>query len=297
MSETTSNTNIGLKVGLGIAIALFLGTGIYTSTLYNSKKQSEQQLISEKQAVMKDLNAIAEQYDVAMSENDVVNQNLVEAKERINGLIDSLQMSETNIQNLWEYKSRYLSIQKEMKSLLRKNNKLKVENRLLATSLDSTKSKLQLTTSFSDSLLVQNSELANVVESASVLSTTNLKGYGVIERTSGKLVPTERAKRSDKIRICFTVAKNRLAQSGDKVLYVQVINPSNKIMGADEEIEFGEEVLKYSLISKFNYENKSLNICEFVSRKDEKENFETGRYKINVYNASELVSSTEFALQ
>lgn len=294
MSET--NNNIGLKVALGIAAALFIGTLVYTFTLHKSNKETERQLIQEKQAVMKDLNAIAEQYDVAMSENDVVNQNLVEAKERINGLIDSLQLSENNVKSLWKYKKRYLSLQREMKSLLAENDKLKVENRLLATSLDSTKSQLQLTTTFSDSLLVQNSELANVVETASALTTTNLKGYGVIERTSGKLVPTERAKRSDKLRICFTVAKNKLSEAGDRELYIQVVNPSNKVLGINEETTFGEETLSYSLISKFNYENKNLNICEFIS-KDGDENFEKGRYKVNVYNATELVSSTEFALR
>lgn len=294
MSET--NNNIGLKVALGIAAALFIGTLVYTFTLHKSNKETERQLIQEKQAVMKDLNAIAEQYDVAMSENDVVNQNLVEAKERINGLIDSLQLSENNVKSLWKYKKRYLSLQREMKSLLAENDKLKVENRLLATSLDSTKSQLQLTTTFSDSLLVQNSELANVVETASALTTTNLKGYGVIERTSGKLVPTERAKRSDKLRICFTVAKNKLSEAGDRELYIQVVNPSNKVLGINEETTFGEETLSYSLISKFNYENKNLNICEFIS-KDGDENFEKGRYKINVYNATELVSSSEFALR
>lgn len=294
MSET--NNNIGLKVALGIAAALFIGTLVYTFTLHKSNKETERQLIQEKQAVMKDLNAIAEQYDVAMSENDVVNQNLVEAKERINGLIDSLQLSENNVKSLWKYKKRYLSLQREMKSLLAENDKLKVENRLLATSLDSTKSQLQLTTTFSDSLLVQNSELANVVETASALTTTNLKGYGVIERTSGKLVPTERAKRSDKLRICFTVAKNKLSEAGDRELYIQVVNPSNKVLGINEETTFGEETLSYSLISKFNYENKNLNICEFIS-KDGDENFEKGRYKVNVYNATELVSSSEFALR
>lgn len=296
MSEE-GNKNIGLKVGLGIAIALFIGTAIYTTTLYKSKKKNERILVQEKQDVLKELNAISEQYDVAMSENDVVNQDLVEAKERINGLIDSLQMSETNVRSLWKYKNRYLKVKNEMKSLLAENDKLKVENQLLATSLDSTKNRLQLTTTFSDSLLIQNSQLANVVETASALATTNLKGYGVIERTSGKLVPTERAKRSDKIRVCYTVAKNRLAESGDKKLYVQVVSPSNKVLGKNAQMDFGDETLNYSLESKFNYENKNLNICEFITKSDKKEKFEAGRYKVNIYNTEELISSAEFQLK
>ena len=54
---------------------------------------------------------------------------------------------------------------------------------------------------------------------------------GVIERSSGKQIPTERARRSDKIKVCFTVAKNKLTEAGDKELYVQVIDPKNNVLG------------------------------------------------------------------
>jgi len=41
---TDRKNSIGLKVALGIALALFLGTGFYTSTLYQEKKENEVQL-------------------------------------------------------------------------------------------------------------------------------------------------------------------------------------------------------------------------------------------------------------
>ena len=50
MANKTAST--GLKVALGIALALFIGTGIYTSTLYKDKQQTEQQLTQEKNDVL-----------------------------------------------------------------------------------------------------------------------------------------------------------------------------------------------------------------------------------------------------
>jgi len=120
---------------------------------------------------------------------------------------------------------------------------------------------------------------------------------GVIERSSGKQIPTERARRSDKIRICFTVAKNKLVQVGDKELFVQVIDPKNNILGVNEQITFGEEVLNYSLISKFNYENQSLPICEYLAKKNDDVDFEKGTYKVNVFNGKELVTSSQFTMK
>lgn len=294
MENNGNSKSTGLKVALGILLVLFLGTGFYTSKLYNEKKETEATLVKEKQQVMTDLNNMAKQYDIVIGENETANQNLVEARARIQGLMDSLQVSQNSVASLWQYKKKYLSLQEEMNVLLTENDKLKIENSLLATSLDSTNVKLAERTMFTDSLLIQNTEISNVLENAAVLQTVGLKAFGVIERSSGKLIPTERASRSDKIRVCYTVAKNSLVGAGDKELYVQVTDSKGNILGANEQITVGTESVNYSLVSKFNYENRSLNICEFVSPSGD---FAEGRYVVNVYNSKELVSTTEFTLK
>ncbi|MEM9678939.1 MAG: chromosome partitioning protein ParA [Bacteroidota bacterium] len=294
--EGSNNKGIGLKVAIGILAALFLATAFYTSKLYNEKKENEATLINEKKQVMADLSNMAKQYDVAIGENEIANQDLVAARERIQGLMDSLKISQNSVNSLWRYKKKYLALQEEMDVLLAENDRLKVENELLATTLDSTQVQLAERTVFTDSLLVQNTELANVVEDASALQTVGLKGFGVIERSSGKQIPTERARRSDKIKVCFTVAKNPLADSGDKELYVQVIDPLNNVLGSNDQVQFEDQVLNYSLISRFNYENRNLNICEFVAPEGD-DDFEKGRYVVNVFNDKTLISTSEFTLK
>ncbi|MGC6430682.1 MAG: chromosome partitioning protein ParA [Jejuia sp.] len=292
--ENKSNT--GLKVGLGIALVLFIATGFYTMNLYKETSDNKKELLAEKELVMNDLNAMAKQYDEAIAENDIANKDLLEARERIQGLIDSLRISETNVKSLWRYKSKYKNLQREMDVLLAQNDSLRIENSYLATSLDSTRVRLEERTMFTDSLLVQNTALAEVVENASILNTVDLKGFGVIERTSGKLIPTERAKRADKIRVCFTVAKNTLVQAGDQELYVQVIDPNSNILGSNEQVTFDDKTLNYSVVSKFNYENANLNVCEFVTANGDND-FEKGRYIVNVFNQKDLVSTSEFTLK
>ncbi|MFL1012699.1 chromosome partitioning protein ParA [Flavisericum labens] len=294
MENNKSST--GLKVALGIALVLFLATGFYTMNLYKKSNETKKELTEEKELVMNDLNAMAKQYDEAIGENEIANANLLDARSRIQGLIDSLKISETNVKSLWRYKSKYISLQKEMDVLLAQNDSLRVENSYLATSLDSTRVRLEERSIFTDSLLVQNNALAEVVENAAVLNTVGLKGFGVIERTTGKLIPTERARRVDKIRVCFTVAKNALVSAGDQELYVQVIGPGNNILGLNEQVQFGEKTLNYSVISKFNYENSSLNICEFVTSKGDND-YKEGRYVVNVFNEKDLVSTSEFTLK
>ena len=294
--EGSQKSNTGLKVGIGILLVLFLGTAFMASKYYSEGKEKEKELISEKQLVMNDLSNMVKKYDVAIAENEVKDNDLLAARERIQGLMDSLKVSQNSVSSLFRYKKKFLALQKEMDVLLAENDRLKVENEYLATSLDSTQLQLAERTVFTDSLLVQNIELSSVVEDAASLQTVGLIGMGVIERSSGKQIPTERARRSDKIKVCFTVAKNTLTEAGDKELYVQVIDPKNNVMGANNQVQFEDQVLNYSLISRFNYENRNLNICEYVSQSEDSK-FEKGRYRINVFNDKALISSSEFTLK
>jgi hypothetical protein len=295
MENKSGSNNNALKIILGIVVALLIGTLFYTFNLNSEAKETERQLTEEKALVLKDLNNMAQQYDVAIGENEVANQKLVEARQRIEGLMDSLKVSENSVRSLWRYKKQFLALQDEMKTLMEENVALKESNALLATSLDSTKIQLQDRIVFNDSLLAQNNELATIVENAAVLSAVGLKGFGVIVRSSGKLIPTERAGRADKIRVCYTVAKNKLVGAGDKEFFVQVLDPNDNVLGLNEQIHFDESVLNYSLISKFNYENDNLDICEFVEAKGK--NFEKGRYIVNVFDQNNLVSSSQFVLK
>ena len=58
----------------------------------------------------------------------------------------------------------------------------------------------------------------------------------------------------------------------------------------------GEKTLNYSVVSKFNYESSNLNVCEFVTANGDND-FEKGRYVVNVFNQKDLVSTSEFTLK
>ena len=296
MENKGESTSKGLKILLGIVAVLFIGTAFYTYTLYNEGVQTKKDLTEEKARVLEDLNNMAAKYDTAIGDNQVANEKLIEARDRITGLIDSLQVSDNNVKSLWRYKKKFMALQEEMDGLLAENDSLKVENSFLSTVLDSTKVQLEERTIFNDSLLAQNTELAEIVENAAVLSTAGLKGFGVIERSSGKLIPTERARRADKLRICYTVVKNSLVSTGEKMFYIQVLDPNDNVLGLNSQVQFEEKVLNYSLISSYNYENNNLDICEFIA-KNGKEDFSKGRYVVNVINEGEIVSTSEFTLK
>ena len=293
--SNTSNT--GLKVALGIAIALIIGVGAYTFSLYNESEATKTELTAQKNDLTENLNKSLAELNVAIEEKGVLTNDLEAKKEEVETLISNLEQAELNVNNLRGYVSRYNKLKKQMTIVMKENDKLKVENKYLATSLDSTNTELQNNKMFSDSLAVQNDALANVVESATILNTAKLKANGVVVKRNGRIIDTEKARKADKLRLCFTVAKNSLVAPGDKAFFVQVLDPSGNVLGANEAVIFEDQTVYYSLISTFNYEAENLDVCEYLEKVNEKDDFAKGTYKVNVFDRNRLVSATTLTLE
>ena len=293
--SNTSNT--GLKVALGIAIALIIGVGAYTFSLYNESKETKIELTQQKEDLRENLNSSLAELNVAIEEKGALTSDLETKKAEVETLISNLEQSELNVKNLRGYVNKYNRLKKQMASVMEENDKLKVENRYLATSLDSTSMQLETTKVFSDSLALQNNALANVVESATVLNTAKLKANGVIVRNSGRIIDTEKARKADNLKLCFTVTKNSLVAPGDKAFFVQVLDPNGNVLGANEAVIFEEQTVYYSLISTFNYEATDLDVCEYLAKDNEKVDFVKGTYKVHVFDRNRLVSATTLNLE
>ena len=282
-----------------ISVVLLLGlvgTGIYTMKLYNDKQETEATLKQEKQIVLNNLSEMSDRFDAAIEENDSISNNLIETKAKVTKLMNALKESQNSVSNLLAYKNQFLELKDEIEKVLTENKRLKIENTQLSEALDVTKVQLADRIEFTDSLMIQNVELATIVKDASGLQAAALNGFGVIERRSGKLKATDKARRADKLRVCFTVVQNKMADSGDQELFVQVIDPKNNVLGLNQQETFGTETLNYSLVSRFNYENKDLDICEFISP-DSTGKFEAGTYTVSVFNEKEKVASSQFTLR
>ena len=53
---------------------------------------------------------MAKDYDEAIAESEVKNQDLIAARDRIQGLMDSLKVSQNSVNSLWRYKKKYLAL-------------------------------------------------------------------------------------------------------------------------------------------------------------------------------------------
>ncbi|WP_422079858.1 hypothetical protein [Ulvibacterium sp.] len=295
MTETKSNN--GLKVLAGLLGVVLLGTIIYTVSLYQDKKKTETVLTEEKALVVEDLNSLKSEYDKAILESNATNEELVEARDNIAKYLDSVKTMKADIASLSRYRRQVSVLKAEREQLMKQVDSLTRSNTLIAMQRDSTYNELEKQTIFNDSLVVQNTQLADAVEKGSALNLSKFNVDAVKERNNGKLVSTSRAKRTDKFKICFTVADNVIAEAGDREFFLEVLDPQGNVLGESfsKTNDSGASVT-YSKGTNFYYENKSLDVCDYINKPAG--DFQGGNYMVNVYDDRlKLLGTSKFTLK
>ena len=295
MTETKSNN--GLKVIAGLLGVVLLATIIYTVSLYQDKKKTTMALTQEKDLVVEDLNSLKSEYDKAILESNATNEELVSARDRIAKYIDSVKTMKADIASLSRYRRQVNVLKAEREELLRQVDSLTQSNTLIAMQRDSTFVELEKQTVFNDSVVVQNTQLADAVERGSALNLSSFTVDAVRERNNGKVVSTSRAKSTDKFKICFTVADNVIAEAGDREFLVEVLDPQGNVLGGglSKSSEDGASV-SYSKETAFYYENNNLDVCDFINKPSG--DFQKGNYMVNVYDDKlKLLGTSKFALK
>ena len=285
-----------LKAIIGVLAILLIGSLIYIFKLTSDAKTLQTTVTtvkSEKESVLKDLADLKTNYDAAIAENTTMSDELIAERDKVVKLMADLKASKGDNASLQKYKTQYKAMEQKMQNLMQEVAVLKKQNQTLTTNLDSTIVVLEDNKKYNQVLVGQNEQLAKTVELGSKLSITNLKTASYKVRSSGKQIATDKASRTDMLKINFTVAENKIAKSGDKTYYVQVIDSKNNVLGDKATISFGETSLTYSFTTTLKYENKTVEVSEQLPGKD----FAKGTYFVNVFDKGELVSKSSFSLR
>ncbi|HSP83514.1 MAG TPA: hypothetical protein VLN72_07260, partial [Gillisia sp.] len=161
MTETKNNT--ALKILTGILAVALIALGIYTVKFYNEEKENKAILQKEKAVIEDELNDLIVKYDEAIATNEVMDQDLVDARQRIAVLLDSVKDSDANLVLISRYRREIGALKSEKDRLFRVVDSLSNQNRLLASTIDSTNMVLAQRTRMSDSLSVTNQSLSTKV--------------------------------------------------------------------------------------------------------------------------------------
>lgn len=138
-----------------------------------------------------------------------------------------------------------------------------------------------------DSATVVIKDRDNTIDIGSTLHASNFSIVGINEKNNGKEKETTTAKRVDKLRVAFDLDENRIAQSGEKDLYVAITAPDGTPVAVEAlgsgsfSTRDGQEKL-YTQKVNVNYTQGQRQTVSFDWKQNSK--FTTGDYKIEIYH-------------
>ncbi len=294
MEENSKSSNSKILI-IALTVLLF---GLIGYTFYNNNdhKEAVKFLQSEKDQIIGNLTAMEEKYDVAIAQNTSLSDSLTMEKEKIAVLKDSVQnLKKVNSSVLRRYRGQLATLEKTNSRLLDEVDSLKMANNILTEEKDSINSQLTIQTNYNDTLVAQNMELARKVEIGGAINVENVQVTAMKMRSNGKYTETNKAQKTDAIKVAFRLIENEIAEPGDKEAYIVLKNPAGQVINAKGTFMMSEgNEAKYTDQTIVNYENADLDVVMLVERKGDK--YESGIYPIEVFVEGKLVGSANLEL-
>lgn len=307
MTEKTSKPNAAqsktsiiiwiLLVVVSVVAAYFIYTGMQKDKVIAKVNQEKEAQKIELQGQLDSLLLDHEQIKLAygdLAESLTVKDSLIMANAK-------------EIKNLLNYKWDFWRVQKkldrlrvvaqtyvsQMDSLYTVNEELVVENLNIKRRYNSEQRKNIV-------LEKEREQLADKIVEASVLEAYNVTVSGIYVKRSGTEVKTDKARRINKIKVCFTLGKNVVLKSGLKDVYVRIARPDNKILspGVAEDFVFDYkgETIQYSIFEQADYDNEAMDLCLVWEKKFKEIEMLEGSYEVIVFADGQEIGTANFVL-
>ena len=230
------------KIIYGILIAALLAT--WGWIIYDNSKNTEQknQLLSQYNNVDSARNAVQVEYNEALAKEDSLTGSNAQLTGQLAQQKSDLDKTKNDLKNmladknakisdlqamLSKYKGQVSDLFAQIDQLKKQNDTLTANNQTLTTQKDTlTAQNGQL----SQNLSSTEQEKEHIQDVGSTLHASNINITAIDVKGSGKEVTTDKAKKVNMLKVSFDLDENRIAPSGDKVLYVCVTGPDGKLI-------------------------------------------------------------------
>ena len=283
---------------LAVLIAALAGTWGYMLWDKSKTKDEKQQLSmqitssdSSKNDLQRELNEAVMNLDMLKSTNakadsliQTKDKDIQGLKARIQRIINDKNATASQLAEarglIKELKGNIESYAAQIETLKTENGQLTEEKRVITVERDVVRKNF-------DSAKAVIKQREDVIDIGSTLHASNLNVMGFKERGNGKEKETTTAKRIDKMKITFDIDENRIAESGTKDIYVNIIAPDGSVIvipevGAATFVTregVQKTVTKKVQVDYKQGERQQVNI-ELVKN----QSFKPGDYKIEIYN-------------
>ena len=273
-------------------IILTLGLIALVVLYYNQKSkmvEMEQVLTEEKDSLANELRMMMYGYDTLKTSNDTLNAELQRERTRIQKL---LEVSASNAQLIRKYKAEISTMRDIMKSYIVQIDSLNTRNQILTAENVEIKEQMTAVQESNVELEKTKEELTSKVSVASLIQAKDIVAMAL----NKKRKETDQIRNLDKVRVCFTLRENPIAEAGNKIVYLRVVRPDQLVIttSPDNLFEVNGEQLIFSANRAVDYANNDIEMCIFL---DNTGDFIPGTYSVELYLDGQKIGAGELLLQ
>lgn len=250
--------------------------------------EMETVLTNEKDSLANELRRMVYAYDTMVANNDTLQASLDKEKDRI---VQLLSINASNVQLIKKYRSEITTMREIMKSYIVQIDSLNTRNKQLVAENIDIKQQMSAVQSTNVELTRVKEELGAKVVVASVIQAKDIAAVALNKNRK----ETSRINLLNKLRVCFTLRENPLAQAGEKEVFLRVIRPDSLVItnSPDNLFSYRDNRLIHSASRLVDYMNQDIEMCIFI---DNTGDFIIGNYSVELYLENNIIGRSTFML-
>lgn len=286
------------KIIIALLVIVLIGLGI----LYIQQNQKTQKKIAElnqvnteKETLTFQYQDLLEDYEGLETSNDSISAQLNVEKERIKGLMDQLRTTKAeNRYQINKYKKELKTLRDIMKGFIHQIDSLNTLN------IQLTEENIQIKKQY-HTAKKENKQLSEKFEQASekVAKASVIKAIHVgMQSFNTKGKETNRARKTKRFAINFSLDENVIAPKGVKNIYVRITDPDDHILieGNQPVFSYEGEEIAYSAVRQIEYNGEETPATVYFELEDEG-SVDEGTFKVDIFCDGSMIGTSTTTLK
>ncbi len=251
--------------------------------------------------------ALQHNLDSLMTEHNKIKVSYGALSDSLKAKDSLIQMNALEIKKLldsqWDYNTihkKFERLQKVAQGYVHQMDSLYTVNRELTAENDRIREVVKTEQNRNQNLMKDKEELKEKMNSAAFIKAYNVTATPFKLKSGGtKEQVTDKASRTDRIRICFTLGENPLVTPGKKNIYIRIVRPDNVVVikSKYDTFAFNGQTLPFSLREDVDYQGKSMKVCVDWSKKNNDAPAMKGKYIVTVFGDDKEIGTGSFDLK
>ena len=285
---------VNMLAALVLVLIIVAGALVYLYVRESRESvRIEEVLQNERDSLQGNLERVVSDYDALKTDNAALQEKLDVEKQRAQDLLDEVKrVRQVSYGKIKEYQRELGTLRAIMRKMVGEIDSLNTLNKALVAENTKVRTEYQESQRNVEKLSEERAELAARVDKGAELRARGVTVIGLTKRDK----ETGRASRIQKLRTCFTLMENAIAEAGVRRVYIRIFGPDGALLANAEGGTFAanEGQLTYTAVREVDYQNADTDVCIYYG---EDGRYERGVYRVEVYSDGVLVGEGETSMR